>query len=150
MAHDPWSRETCDFCRIVDGVDDAVVLLSADAWLAIEPIDPASPGHTLIVPRLHSKDLWQASPEVARRVVLAAQVVGKAMQAVLSPDGLNMITSAGRAATQTVFHTHVHIVPRWFGDHAIIEWPNSGARNPKRDQLASELKRLCATSSDSY
>lgn len=131
----------CDFCLIARGRSPAEVVIEYDAWLAFFPVNPATPGHTLVVPRDHIPDLWAASRELAGELMQGVVEVGTAIQDVLKPDGLNLITSAGTIAEQTVFHLHLHVVPRWRADHFGQIWP-VGERYDVEDlgDVASNLR----------
>lgn len=119
--------EGCDFCRIGQGVDrDTEILAEAEDWVAFFPLSPATPGHTLVIPRRHVADLWQVEPSLGSVLMTAAITVGRAIEAALAPDGMNLITSAGKTAEQTVFHLHLHLVPRWHRDGFGRIWPVEG------------------------
>lgn len=114
----------CDFCAIARGeAPDAVIVAEGIDWLAFFPLDPATRGHTLVIPRVHVPDFWSAEPGLAASVATAALEVGRAIQDALAPEGMNLITSSGTAAEQTVFHLHLHLVPRWRTDHFGKIWP---------------------------
>ncbi|MCX4777621.1 HIT family protein [Streptomyces sp. NBC_01264] len=87
---------------------------------------PAAVGHTLVVPKSHYGDFFDLPGPPLASLMQAVSTVGAALRAVLRPDGMNVISSAGAAATQTVFHVHVHLVPRWHGDGFGGIWPASG------------------------
>ena len=119
-------QQPCPFCRIADGEDsDVIRIAEANDWVAFFPPEPATPGHTLIIPRLHVPDFWALDPDLACTLTEAAKQIGKAVASALEPDGLNLITSAGAAAEQTVFHVHLHVVPRWRRDGFGHIWPKS-------------------------
>ena len=114
----------CDFCAIADGADSAVEIICQEPeWVAFFPQRPATPGHTLIIPRVHVTDLWHADPSLGAALASATIRVGQAITAALAPAGMNLITSAGTAAEQTVFHLHLHVVPRWPDDGFGRIWP---------------------------
>jgi histidine triad (HIT) family protein len=115
---------SCDFCEIAAGRADAEVVAEGDRWVAFFPLEPATPGHTLVIPKEHVKDLWDASLDVARDLMGAVVQVGRAINSALQPDGMNLISSAGRAAEQTVPHLHLHVVPRWSADGFGEIWPS--------------------------
>jgi histidine triad (HIT) family protein len=117
----------CPFCAIVRGETTAEIVCEGDAWIAFFPLRPATPGHTLVVPRRHIPDLWSADLELAADLTAAVIDVGRAIRSALTPDGLNLITSSGDEAEQTVFHLHLHVVPRYRDDGFGNIWP------PKRD-----------------
>lgn len=128
--------EGCDFCAIARGEDDAAeVVCSAENWVAFFPLEPATPGHTLVIPRTHVPDLWAADAELAAELMRACVRVGRAIQQSVTPEGMNLISSAGSAAEQTVFHLHIHLVPRWHRDGFGAIWP----RGPRyEDELLLE------------
>ncbi|MDF3148152.1 MULTISPECIES: HIT domain-containing protein [unclassified Streptomyces] len=120
-------EQACAFCEIVAGTGRARVVYEDAHTLAFFPLAPATRGHTLVVPRAHSADLWAMDEADAQRLFHAVTVVGRALRAVLEPDGMNVINSAGAVASQSVFHTHVHLVPRRPGDAMGPIWPPKGA-----------------------
>ncbi len=113
----------CPFCEIVAREADAREVFRTDSVVAFVPPEPATLGHTLLVPRTHVRDIWDVgedlAAELARQTVKLAEAVKRAMR----PDGLNVIQSNGAAATQTVMHLHVHVVPRWEDDAVGRIWP---------------------------
>jgi histidine triad (HIT) family protein len=139
-------KTSCPFCAIADGNDTSVeVVCEGNSWLAFFPLDPATPGHTLVIPRAHVSDFWAAEKDVVIDVSLAARRVGRAMLSALSPEGLNLITSAGNAAEQTVFHFHMHVVPRWARDGFGAIWPVHEKRYEDRtlENIAGRLRAAC-------
>lgn len=141
----PSRGEQCDFCRIASGADDSVEIVCEDHdWLAFFPLEPATPGHTLVIPRLHVTDLWRAEPQLAAKLMEAAVKVGHAIDKAFSPEGMNLITSAGAAAEQTIFHLHLHVVPRWRRDEFGPIWP-TGARfeDANVDRVAERIREAC-------
>ncbi|MFB4314958.1 HIT family protein [Actinomadura sp. 21ATH] len=117
---------SCVFCGIVRGDEPARVVGESPAALAFLPIRPAAVGHTLIIPRDHVRDIWELTPALAASVMETVLKMSHAIRNALAPEGLNLITSAGRAASQTVFHVHFHLVPRWTGDQIGDMWPPRG------------------------
>jgi histidine triad (HIT) family protein len=139
------STTDCDFCRIASGAGDAVeVVCDSHDWVAFFPLDPATPGHTLVIPRTHVIDLWEADSELASELITGAIRVGNAIQAALHPDGMNLITSAGSAAEQTVFHLHLHVVPRWKKDGFGQIWPTGGKyEDADLGDVADRIRKAC-------
>jgi histidine triad (HIT) family protein len=124
MGEAKLSREDCPFCAIARGEGSSVEVVREDTnWVAFFPPDPATPGHTLVIPRIHVVDLWQADPALGADLMAAVILVGRAIQESLAPEGMNLITSAGKTAEQTVFHLHLHVVPRWKRDGFGPIWP---------------------------
>lgn len=127
----PRYEQGCDFCNIARGeAPETELVWEEELWLAFFPLNPATPGHTLIIPRTHVTDLWDVDPPLDRKLIHASIRLGRAIRAALAPDGLNLITSAGKTAEQTVFHLHLHVVPRWRDDGFGRIWPAEGKYEP--------------------
>jgi histidine triad (HIT) family protein len=131
----------CPFCAIAQGEDESVeVICEEESWLAFFPMAPATPGHTLVIPREHVHDLWVADPHLAEELTNAAIRVGRAIDMAIEPEGMNLITSAGEAAEQSVFHLHLHLVPRW-SDDALDIWPPKKAMGREARENSGEAIR---------
>jgi histidine triad (HIT) family protein len=130
--------EDCPFCQIAAGRESGIDLIAEDReWVAFFPDSPAALGHLLIVPREHVVDFWQLDSRLALQLVVAAQRLGRAVRRAVGAEGLNLITSAGAAAEQTVFHLHLHVLPRWNGDSLEL-WPDvNPRRSPEELQAAA-------------
>lgn len=114
----------CAFCAIALGNDRSAEVVCEDKdWVAFFPLNPATPGHTLVIPRRHVADLWQVDPPLGAELMAAVIRVGHAIDQALKPEGMNLISSAGETAEQTVFHLHLHVVPRWRKDGFGKIWP---------------------------
>ena len=136
----------CDFCGIVRGEQTAQVVYETEAVLAFLPLNPAAPGHTLVIPRVHTPDFLSCPAPLAGTLSAAAAHVGRAVRAAVAADGMNLITSAGAAASQTVFHLHVHLVPRWDGDPLGRLWPLPTGDAPGPDAaVAGRIRRSLAS-----
>ena len=96
-------------------------------------INPATRGHVLVVPREHARDLLEIPREDLAACAAAAQELAVRVQDRLGADGVNLLNSCGRAAWQTVFHFHVHVIPRYAGDPLRLPW-RPGAGRPRRDR----------------
>jgi histidine triad (HIT) family protein len=110
----------CVFCAIVRGEAPATVVREWDHALAIVPLNPVTPGHLLVVPWHHVADVG-SEPVISGMAMLCAAQLASEL-----PDA-NVITSKGSAATQTVFHLHIHVVPRVAGDGLALPWSPRGA-----------------------
>jgi histidine triad (HIT) family protein len=114
----------CAFCAIAQGNNRSVQIVDgAENWVAFFPDNPTTPGHTLVIPRTHVTDLWQVEPPLDADLMAAVIRVGRVIDRALEPEGMNLITSAGKTAEQTVFHLHLHLVPRWRRDGFGRIWP---------------------------
>lgn len=129
----------CLFCGIVAGEVPAEIVDSDDHTIAFMDISPATPGHALVVPRRHSSQLLETPAEDVASTFTAAQRLAKRIEEVLHPDGFNVINSCGSAAWQTVFHLHVHVIPRYEDDPLKLPWV-PGAGSP--EEIAALAGRL--------
>jgi histidine triad (HIT) family protein len=110
-------------------------------WIAFFPDAPATPGHTLVVPRQHVPHYWALSDELAANLAAASLRIGRAIHEALRPAGMNLITSQGAAAEQTVMHVHLHVLPRWEHDALDAIWPpKQAADSATVSRLADELR----------
>jgi histidine triad (HIT) family protein len=131
----------CLFCGIVAGDVPAQIVDSDEHTVAFMDINPATKGHALVVPRAHSADLMEVSDEDLARTMDAARRLARRMDEVLEPDGFNVLNSCRPAAWQTVFHFHVHVVPRYDDDPLELPWvPSEG--DP--DEIAAVAEKIRA------
>jgi histidine triad (HIT) family protein len=131
----------CIFCKIVAGELPASVVAEDERTLAFMDIAPATRGHALVVPRVHSPDLLGVADEDLQAVALAARVLAVRMKERLGAVGVNLLNSCGAAAWQTVYHFHVHVIPRYEGDPLRLPWvPQEGEPADIAD-AAQELLR---------
>jgi len=135
MAADP----DCLFCKIVAGEIPAARVAEDDRTIAFMDINPATRGHVLVVPREHANDLLAIDPEDLAAVAKTAQRVAATMPDRLGADGVNLLNSCGREAWQTVFHFHLHVIPRYAADPLRLPWtPEPG----DRDEIAAAARDL--------
>jgi histidine triad (HIT) family protein len=118
----PNADPDCLFCKIVAGEIPATVVAQDERTLTFMDINPATRGHALVIPRAHARDVHEIDPEDLKAVAASAQrIAARAVQA-LGADGVNLLQSSGRAAWQTVFHFHLHVIPRYEGDPLRLPW----------------------------
>jgi histidine triad (HIT) family protein len=127
----------CLFCGIVAGEVPAQIVDSDEHTVAFMDINPATRGHALVVPRTHATDLMDIAEEDLERTMVAARRLARRMEETLEPDGYNVLNSCRSAAWQTVFHFHVHVVPRYEDDPLELPW----TPEPGDEQ---EIKRTAA------
>lgn len=138
----PTNRPDCSFCEIVQRDDPDVCEVFRDEHVvAFFPTEPAALGHVLLVPRRHVPDIWGLKPDEATRLSRASIRLASAIRDALIPEGLNVIQSNGEAATQSVPHLHVHLVPRWDGDAMGPIWPNQAEYSEAEKDQAFERVR---------
>jgi histidine triad (HIT) family protein len=112
----------CIFCKIVAGTIPCFKLLEDEHTIAFMDINPGNDGHALAIPKAHHPDLYSMPPELIGAVARTAQRVAKAINKALAPDGLNMVQANGKGAEQSVFHFHLHLLPRRVGDDLKMNW----------------------------
>jgi histidine triad (HIT) family protein len=135
MAADP----DCIFCRIVSGELPSTRIDEDERTVAFMDINPATRGHVLVVPREHSADLMEVAPEDLAAVAAMGRQVARRQKERLEADGINLINSCGQVAWQTVFHFHVHVIPRYAGDPLRLPWePAPG----DREEIAAAAREL--------
>jgi histidine triad (HIT) family protein len=133
----------CLFCGIIAGEVPAQVVDSDEHTVAFMDINPATAGHALVVPRRHASDLMDVSDDDLEHTMRAARRLARRMDTALQPDGFNILNACGRAAWQTVFHYHVHVVPRYEDDPLELPWiPREG--DP--DEIAALAERIRSAS----
>lgn len=126
--------DRCDFCRIVDGEADAHRVYEGEGTLAFLDTEPATTGHTLVVPRTHHESLFAADEATTTAVFRTARTVARAMERTLSPDGFSLFHTS-RDIVGNVTHAHVHLVPRRADDHIHL----SLARDPLGEDEGARL-----------
>jgi histidine triad (HIT) family protein len=129
----------CLFCGIVAGEVPAQIVDSDDHTVAFMDINPATRGHALVVPRTHSTDLMEIADEDLERTMLAARRLARMIDEALGPDGFNILNSCRPAAWQTVFHYHLHVIPRYDDDPLKLPWIPRGA---DADEIAATANRI--------
>lgn len=135
MASDP----DCVFCKIVTGELPSTRIDEDERTLTFMDINPGTRGHALVVPKEHSRDLLDIDPADLAAVAQAAQRLAKRMPDALGADGVNLINSCGSAAWQTVFHFHLHVMPRYDSDTVRLPWtPGDGGE--LEDEVAEALR----------
>jgi histidine triad (HIT) family protein len=130
----------CLFCGIVAGDVPAQIVDSDEHTVAFMDINPATRGHALVVPRSHSADLMEISDQDLERTMLAARRLTQRMRAALEPDGFNVLNACGPAAWQTVFHFHLHVVPRYDDDPLKLPWVPRGGDPEEIAALADRIR----------
>ncbi len=133
------SDPDCIFCKIVAGEIPSAIVDEDDSTIAFMDINPATRGHALVIPRKHVVDLLEIEPDDLAAVMLAAQRLAVRVSERLGADGVNLLNSCGNAAWQTVFHFHVHVIPRYAGDPLRLPW-TPGPGDP--DEIAAAAAAL--------
>ena len=132
--------EDCLFCGIVEGSIPSETIDSDEHTVAFMDIAPATPGHALVVPRKHSADLLEIEADDLSATTLAAQRLARRMKEALEVDGIDLINACGAAAWQTVFHFHIHVVPRYEDDPLKLPWIPEEGDKAEIAELAQKLR----------
>lgn len=131
---------SCIFCAIAAGEAPARVVHDDERTLAFMDLFPLTRGHALVIPKAHCDSLLDADPEDAAAVMRTSQVVAQAAMRAYEPDGLNLLQTNGAAAMQTVFHLHVHVLPRYVGDGFHVEFTRARGTDADLDASADLLR----------
>jgi histidine triad (HIT) family protein len=132
--------DDCLFCGIVAGDVPAQVVDSDEHTVAFMDINPATRGHALVVPREHAADLFEISDDDLARTFAAARRLARRIEGTLGADGFNILNSCGPAAWQTVFHFHVHVVPRYDDDPLKLPWVPRPGDSDEIARTADEIR----------
>ena len=134
------SDADCIFCKILAGEIPCFKIYEDDATLAFMDINPANEGHALIIPREHTADVHAVSDDAIAATVKTAKKVAGAVDKTLHPDGLNLLQCNGPAAAQSVFHFHMHVLPRREGDNLKLNWGLEPGDMEAIDVLAARIR----------
>ena len=128
----------CIFCKIANGEIPSTTLYEDEDFRVILDLGPATRGHALLLPKNHFANLFELDDETAQKAILVAKKMAGKMKDALGADGFNLVQNNGEAAGQTVFHFHMHLIPRYENDNAGILW-EPGETTPED---MAEVKRL--------
>jgi len=119
--------DDCIFCAIAKGEAPATIVASDERTVAFMDIMPATRGHLLVIPRAHYQDVLSVDPGDLAATATMAKAMAQRVKDKLDADGVNLLNSCGRAAWQTVFHFHIHVIPRYVDDPLALPWtPRDG------------------------
>jgi histidine triad (HIT) family protein len=131
----------CIFCKIVAGELPATIVEEDELTVSFMDINPATRGHALVIPRRHTRDLLSVEAEDLRATTAAAQRLAGRMRGRLGAEGVNLLNSCGAAAWQTVFHFHLHVIPRYTEDPLQLPWTPAPGDAREIAAAAQELAR---------
>ena len=132
--------ETCIFCKIANGEIPSATVYEDEDFRVILDLGPASEGHALILPKNHFKDVCELDAETSAKVLPLAAKIGAAMKQSLGCAGFNLVQNNGLAAGQTVFHFHMHVIPRYEGGPAMVSWKPHTADSENLANIAEKIK----------
>ncbi len=131
--------DNCIFCKIANGVIPSNTLYEDEDFRVILDIEPATKGHALILPKKHFANLCELPDEYAGKVFVVAKNMAEKMQKALEFDGLNVLQNNGGAAGQTVFHFHMHLIPRYDNDNAGLDMSGKKAADYDLSEVAAKI-----------
>lgn len=134
--------DNCIFCKIANGEIPSATIYEDEDFRAILDLGPASKGHALILPKKHYANLFELDDEVAAKALVVAKKLGAKMQKALGCDGMNVLQNNGEVAGQTVFHFHMHLIPRYEQD--AVGFPDWEPGNPTQEELKETAAKICA------
>jgi histidine triad (HIT) family protein len=142
---DSNQKRDCAFCKIVAGDEPARVVYEDGEIIAFFPLEPATRGHTLVAPKRHVDNVLFLDVGLGSTILTAVVLLSRAIMGSLNPEGLNVITSVGEVASQTIYHLHFHLVPRWRDDGMGDIWPPKKTWDDETlDDLADVVRAGCA------
>ncbi|MCY4402637.1 MAG: HIT family protein [Candidatus Poribacteria bacterium] len=131
----------CIFCAIVEGKIPATKVYEDEHVFTFMDIAPANPGHLVVIPKQHYRNIFDIPTEVASKIMEAAIPLATAIREALNPDGLNLIQNNEPAGFQTVFHFHLHLIPRWETDSLQPLWqPRSEGNLERIGNIATKIR----------
>ena len=135
------NKDDCIFCKIANGEIPSATVYEDSICRVILDVNPANKGHALIIPKEHFDNIYSMDAETAAKIFTIATEVAKAQKAELNPDGLNILQNNGEAAGQTVFHFHMHLVPRYIKDNVTMTWIPGKADTEELSALFKALRK---------
>jgi histidine triad (HIT) family protein len=135
MAH-----EDCIFCKVLAGEIPSEPVYEDEHAMAVMDINPWTRGHVVVFPRKHAANLFEIEDEELERVIVAVKRVAAKVRDGLDPDGVNLLQSNGRAAWQTIFHLHFHVIPRYDDDPLELPTRPKPAEPEELAEVAKEIR----------
>ena len=130
----------CIFCKIANGEIPSATLHEDEDFRVILDLGPASKGHALILPKAHAANIYEISDDMAAKAMILAKKMATKMTEALKCDGFNIVQNNGEPAGQTVFHFHMHLIPRYEGDQVGITWKPGTLTDEVKNEILEKLK----------
>lgn len=134
-------QEDCIFCKIIAGEIPSATIYEDGDFKVIMDIFPAAKGHAIILSKKHCADLYELDDTTAIKALLVARKVATAIKAEFNCDGLNLLQNNGEAAGQTVFHFHIHLIPRYRQDHVKMTWIQGSYEEGEAATIAKAISK---------
>ena len=135
-------KDDCIFCKIANGEIPAATLYEDEMFRVILDLNPASKGHALILPKDHAANLFELPEEVAEKALPLAKKIGGKLVKGLGADGFNVVQNNGECAGQTVFHFHMHLIPRYAGDNAGVSWTPGELTDEVKEEVLAKAREI--------
>lgn len=132
-------NENCIFCKIANGEIPSKTIYEDEEFRVILDLGPATKGHALILPKNHYANLFELPEETAKKVIVLAKKLGSQMVEKLQADGFNLVQNNGETAGQTVFHFHMHLIPRYKGDNQKIGWVPGSLTEEELEEIQKQI-----------
>ena len=130
----------CIFCKIANGEIPSATLYEDEDFRVILDLGPANKGHALILPKAHAANIYEISDDMAAKAMILAKKMATKMTEALKCDGFNLVQNNGEPAGQTVFHFHMHLIPRYEGDQVGITWKPGTLTDEVKNEILEKLK----------
>lgn len=134
-------ENNCLFCKIIQGEIPSRTLYEDHRFKVILDAFPASEGHVIIISKNHYTNLFELPEEDAREIMVLAKKIGRGMMRILGCEGLNILQNNGEEAGQTVFHYHLHLIPRYKDDNISIKWKTEKIQDDKADMFIEKISK---------
>ena len=134
-------KEDCIFCKIANGMVSSATIYENSDFKVILDVSPASKGHTLILPKEHFDNIFDMDADTAGKLFSLAAAVARALKQATNCDGMNIVQNNGEIAGQTVFHFHMHLIPRYEGDQVQVTWNPGTATQEELNEIAAAVKK---------
>ena len=132
--------ENCIFCKIANGEIPSATLYEDEDFRVILDLGPASKGHALILPKTHAANIYEISDEMAGKAMILAKKMASKLTEALNCDGFNIVQNNGEVAGQTVFHFHMHLIPRYKDDGVGIAWKPGTLTDEVKAEILEKVK----------
>lgn len=136
--------DNCIFCKLANGEIPTMSLYEDEDFNVIFDAGPATSGHALILPKDHYKNVFEIEEEVQAKAYKLAKKLAPVLTDVFGADGLNILQNNNEAAGQTVFHFHIHLIPRYNGDKAMVAWTPGEQDTEKLEKALEEIRKRMA------
>ena len=133
-------KDDCIFCKIAAGEIPSRKIYEDKDLIAIMDLNPTSKGHSLIIPKEHCTNIYDIDEDIAAKVMKTAKKLATKMTVALNCDGFNLLQNNGETAGQTMFHFHMHLIPRYKGDQVGITWHPGELNDADKEEILLKVK----------